>query len=91
MKAFLVQLVRDGGVVVSSTAWMPAPDDAERGVRSVVVFVRRDAEKLAELVPHVDSGAFALEVTRRTSLTELPAPHAEAVEGQIAGKVVVIP
>lgn len=87
----LVPLVRDGGVVVSTTAWMPAPDDADRGVRSVVVFVRSDAEKLAELVSLVDSGVLTLEVTRRIPLTELPALHAEAAAGPIAGKVIVIP
>lgn len=87
----LVRLVREGGVVVSTTAWMPAPDDADRDVRSVVVFVRSDAEKLAELVSLVDSGELTLEVTRRIPLTELPALHAEAAEGGIAGKVIVIP
>ncbi|AKV87175.1 NADPH:quinone reductase [Microbacterium sp. CGR1] len=87
----LVRLVRDGGVVVSTTAWMPAPDDADRGVTSVVVFVRSDAEKLAELVSLVDSGELTLEVTRRIPLTELPALHAEAAEGSIAGKVIVVP
>lgn len=87
----LVRLVRDGGVVVSTTAWMPAPDDADRGVTSAVVFVRSDAEKLAELVALVDSGALALEVTRRIPLNELPALHAEAAEGPISGKVIVVP
>lgn len=87
----LVGLVRDGGVVVSTTAWMPAPDDADRGVRSVVVFVRSDAEKLAELVALVDEGVLALEVTRRIPLTELPALHAEAAEGRVVGKVIVVP
>jgi len=87
----LVRLVRDGGVVVSTTAWMAAPDDADRGVKSVVVFVRSDAEKLAELVSLVDSGVLALEVTRRIPLAELPALHAEAAEGRIAGKVIVVP
>lgn len=87
----LVRLVRDGGVVVSTTAWMPAPGDADRAVRSVVVFVRSDAEKLAELVSLVDSGVLTLEVTRRIPLKELPTLHAEAVEGPISGKVIVIP
>ncbi|MCM3778394.1 NADP-dependent oxidoreductase [Microbacterium hydrocarbonoxydans] len=87
----LVGLVRDGGVVVSTTAWMPAPDDADRGVRSVVVFVRSDAEKLRELVGLVDAGVLTVEVTRRVPLEELPAVHAEAAEGRIAGKVIVIP
>lgn len=87
----LVSLVRDGGVVVSTTAWMPAPDDADRGVTSVVVFVQSDAEKLRELVGLVDSGDLTLEVTRRIPLNDLPALHAEAAEGRIAGKVIVIP
>jgi len=87
----LVRLVRDGGVVVSTTAWMPAPDDAERGVTSVVVFVQSDAEKLRELADLVDSGVLTLEVTRRIPLSELPALHAEAAEGRIAGKVIVVP
>lgn len=87
----LVRLVRAGGVVVSTTAWMPAPDDADRDVRSVVVFVRNDAAKLSELVSLVDSGVLHLEVTRRIPLAELPALHAEAAEGRIAGKVIVVP
>ncbi|WEK61731.1 MAG: NADP-dependent oxidoreductase [Candidatus Microbacterium colombiense] len=89
--AALVPLVRDGGVVVSTTAWMPAPDDAERGVRSAVVFVRSDAERLRELVALVDSGDLRVEVTRRIPLAELPALHAEAAAGRIAGKVIVLP
>ncbi|KJQ54371.1 NADP-dependent oxidoreductase [Microbacterium sp. SA39] len=87
----LVRLVRDGGVVVSTTAWMPAPDDADRNVRSVVVFVRSDAAKLAELVSLVDDGVLQVEVTRRIPLAELPALHAEAAAGRIAGKVIVLP
>ncbi|GAB3631908.1 NADP-dependent oxidoreductase [Microbacterium shaanxiense] len=87
----LVSLVRSGGVVVSTTAWMPAPDDAERNVRSAVVFVRSDTERLTELVSLVDSGALHLEVTRRIPLAELQALHTEAAEGRIAGKVIVIP
>lgn len=89
--AALVALVRDGGVVVSTTAWMPAPDDAGRGVRSAVVFVRPDRDRLSQLVTLVDAGALQVEVTRRIPLTELPALHAEAAAGAITGKVVVVP
>ncbi|MGV2901542.1 NADP-dependent oxidoreductase [Microbacterium sp. AGC62] len=87
----MVALVRDGGVVVSTTAWMPAPDDADRNVHSVVVFVRSDAARLAELVGLVDAGELHLEVTRRIPLSELPALHGEAAAGPIAGKVIVVP
>ena len=45
--AALAALVRDGGVVVNTTVWMPAPADEERGVRGIDLFVRSDAEQLS--------------------------------------------
>lgn len=85
----LVSLVRDGGAVVSTTAFMATPGDEDRAVRAATVFVRPDRERLTELVSLVDSGALRVEVTRRITLDELPALHAEAEAGRIAGKVVV--
>ncbi|PZF12044.1 NADP-dependent oxidoreductase [Curtobacterium sp. MCPF17_011] len=87
----LVALVGDGGAVVSTTAWMPAPDDASRRVRSAVVFVLPNRDRLTRLVSLVDEGSLHVEVTRRIPLTALPALHAEAADGAIAGKVVVLP
>jgi NADPH:quinone reductase-like Zn-dependent oxidoreductase len=87
----LVALVRDGGVVVSTTAWMPTPGDGARGVRAATVFVLPDRQRLTELVSMVDAGELTVEVTRRIPLAELPALHTEAAAGRIAGKVVVIP
>ncbi|MBD8465253.1 NADP-dependent oxidoreductase [Plantibacter sp. CFBP 8798] len=87
----LVGLVRDGGVVVSTTAWMPTPGDESRGVRSATVFVLRNRDRLYTLVSLVDDGSLTVEVTRRIPLAELPALHAEAAAGRIAGKVIVLP
>lgn len=87
----LVALVKDGGVVVSTTAWMPAPSDEERGVRGVVAFVRSDAGQLAELVSRVDRGELRVEIGRRVPLSELATIHAEAAAGQLRGKVVALP
>jgi NADPH:quinone reductase-like Zn-dependent oxidoreductase len=87
----LVAAVRDGGVVVSTTAFIATPSDESRGVRAATVFVLPNRERLAELVALVDDGALTVEVTRRIPLSELPALHAEAAAGPIAGKVVVIP
>jgi NADPH:quinone reductase-like Zn-dependent oxidoreductase len=87
----LVALVRPGGVVVSTTAWMPAPDDAERNVRSVVIFVRSDAAELAQLVALVDGGELRVEVAQRVPLTELASIHEQANAGTLRGKVVVLP
>ncbi|UWD81929.1 NADP-dependent oxidoreductase [Curtobacterium flaccumfaciens] len=86
----LVDVVRDGGAVVSTTAFMATPGDESRGVRAATVFVLRNRERLAELVSLVDAGALTVEVTRRIPLTELPSLHAEAAAGRISGKVVVL-
>ncbi|MDN3310931.1 NADP-dependent oxidoreductase [Microbacterium oryzae] len=85
-----VQVVRNRGAVVSTTAFMATPGDAARGVRAATVFVLPNRDRLTQLVGLVDEGALAVEVTRRIPLDELPALHAEAAEGRIAGKVVVL-
>lgn len=86
----LVALVRDGGKVVSTTAFMATPSDEGRGVSAATVFVLPDRDRLAELVRLVDEGALHVEVTRRIPLTELQDLHAEGAAGRIAGKVVVL-
>jgi NADPH:quinone reductase-like Zn-dependent oxidoreductase len=86
-----VAAVRDGGVVVSTTAFIATPGDESRGVRAATVFVRPDRDRLEQLVALVDAGELTVEVTRRISLAELPALHAEAEAGRIVGKVIVLP
>ncbi|GAB3686621.1 NADP-dependent oxidoreductase [Angustibacter aerolatus] len=87
--AALVAVVRDGGVVVSTTVWMPTPGDDARGVRAVDLFVRSDAAQLAELVARVDRGELHVDVAERVRLADLPALHARAAAGDLPGKVVV--
>jgi NADPH:quinone reductase-like Zn-dependent oxidoreductase len=87
----LAGLVRDGGVVVSTTVWMPAPADEERGVRAIDVFVRSDAKQLSELVARVDRGELIVDVTERVPLTDLASVHAQAAAGTLSGKVIVLP
>ena len=89
--ATLAGLVRDGGVVVSTTVWMPAPSDAERGVRGIDLYVNNDREQLAELVERIDKGELTVDVARRVPLSELPAVHADAAAGSLHGKIVVVP
>jgi NADPH:quinone reductase-like Zn-dependent oxidoreductase len=88
--AALVTLVRDGGVVVSTTVWMPTPGDDQRGVRAVDLFVNSDAAQLAELVAQVDRGELAIQVAERVPLAELASVHARAAEGTLPGKVVIL-
>ncbi|MEO7015903.1 MAG: NADP-dependent oxidoreductase [Leifsonia sp.] len=86
-----VAAVRDGGRVVSTTAFMATPDDKARGVTAVTVFVLPNRERLAELASLVDGGELTVEVTRRIPLAELKALHAEAAAGRIAGKTIILP
>ncbi|MGP4049638.1 NADP-dependent oxidoreductase [Streptomyces sp. 2A115] len=89
--AALARVVRDGGVVVNTTVWMPAPSDEERGVRGIDLFVNSDAAQLAQLVALVDSGELRVDIARRVPLADLPALHAEAAAGPISGKAIVLP
>jgi NADPH:quinone reductase-like Zn-dependent oxidoreductase len=84
-------VVRDGGVVVSTTVWMPAPADEDRDVRAVDLFVRSDAKQLSELVARVDRGELTVDVAQRVRLSELPSIHSAAAAGSLSGKVVVLP
>ena len=89
--AALVPLVRDGGIVVATTAWMTTPGDEERGVRTAGVFVEAKADELRELVARVDRGELTADVAQRVSLSELPGIHARAASGELHGKVVATP
>lgn len=89
--AELASRVRDGGTIVNTTVWQEAPSDEARGVTGTNLFVRSDAEQLAELVAAVDRGDLRIDVARRIALADLPALHAEADAGAVSGKVVVLP
>ena len=86
----LVARVRDGGVVVSTTAWMPTPGDHARAVRAITMYVRSDADQLAELVAAVNADTLKIVVTDRVPLDDLAALHAKAAANGISGKVVVV-
>jgi NADPH:quinone reductase-like Zn-dependent oxidoreductase len=87
----LAGLVRDGGLVVNTTVWMPAPSDEARGVRGIDLFVRSDARQLAELSARVERGDLTVDVAERISMADLASVHARAAEGTLTGKVVIVP
>lgn len=89
--AALVSLVRDGGIVVATTAWMTTPGDDKRGVRTAGVFVEAKVDELAQLVSMVDSGELTVDIAQRVSLSDVPAIHAQAAAGELRGKVVAVP
>ncbi|GAA3926384.1 NADP-dependent oxidoreductase [Actinoplanes auranticolor] len=86
----LVTLIRDGGTLVNTTVWMPAPADDKRGVTGINLFVRSDADQLAQLVTEVDAGRLHIDIAERVPLADLPALHARAATGALpSGKVTV--
>jgi NADPH:quinone reductase-like Zn-dependent oxidoreductase len=89
--AALVPLVRDGGIVVATTAWMTTPGDEKRGVRTADVLVEAKVDELNQLVALVDSGELTVNVAGRVPLSELPAIHSKAAAGELHGKVVAVP
>jgi NADPH:quinone reductase-like Zn-dependent oxidoreductase len=88
--AALVTLIRDGGTRVNTTVWMPAPSDEERGVRGIDLFVRSDADQLADLAARVSTGELRVEVARRVTLAEVATVHARAAAGALPGKTVIV-
>ena len=89
--AALATLVGDGGVVVNTTVWMPAPSDEARGVRGIDLYVRSDAQQLSELAARVDRGELIVDVAERVALRDLATVHARAAAGTLTGKVVIVP
>jgi len=87
----LAGVVRDGGVIVNTTVWMPAPSDQTRGVRGVDLFVRSDATQLGELAARVDRGELTIGIAERVPMTDLRSIHTRAADGTLTGKVVVLP
>jgi NADPH:quinone reductase-like Zn-dependent oxidoreductase len=83
----LVALIRPGGVLVSTAS--PAPEDAERKVRSTNMYVRSDAAQLAEIVRRIDAGRVTVDVSARHPLADLARVHELSAAGGIRGKVVL--
>jgi NADPH:quinone reductase-like Zn-dependent oxidoreductase len=84
----LARLVGPGGLVVNTVPTV-MPDEVS-GVRAETVFVRSDADQLAQLVARVDAGELHVEVAERVPLRDLAAVHARADAGALLGKVVVL-
>nr|WP_296765344.1 NADP-dependent oxidoreductase [Rhodococcus sp. (in: high G+C Gram-positive bacteria)] len=87
----LVALVRDDGVVVSTTPTVPTPGDEGRGVRAVTIFLHPDADALEQLVSLVDTGELHVDIAQQVPLAELSDVHRRADDGQVHGKIVAVP
>ncbi len=85
----LVGLVRDGGVLVTTTP--PAKEDAARKVRTVSMFVRSDAGQLATIVGRVNDGSLRVDVSGTYPLSEIAKVHELSAAGETRGKVLLVP
>ena len=85
--AGLVALIRPGGVLVSTAS--PAPEDTERKVRTMNMYVRSDATQLAEIVRRIDAGTVTVDISARHPLAEVALVHELSAAGTIRGKVVI--
>jgi hypothetical protein len=74
--AALLDLLRPGGVLVTTVP--PAPDPGDRDVRTAALFVRSDRDQLARLVGMVDAGRLSVPVAETVPFPELAAVHARS-------------
>ncbi|GAB3273839.1 NADP-dependent oxidoreductase [Kineosporia babensis] len=88
--AGLVTVIRDGGALVNTTVWMAAPSDKERAVQGINLFVRSDADQLADLAARVNTGELHVEVAQRVQLADLADVHQQAAAGELPGKTVIV-
>jgi NADPH:quinone reductase-like Zn-dependent oxidoreductase len=85
----LARLVRSGGIVVTTVP--SAVPETTDGIRATAMFVRNDAEQLAELVALIDADELHVDIAERLPLRELSAVHARADAGALSGKIVLLP
>ena len=87
--AALIDIITDGGVFVGTMT--SGPDEPPRGVQAQRVFVRSDAAQLRDLVQRVDTGQLQIDVADRRPLSAIAAVHADADEGRLPGKTIIMP
>lgn len=85
--ASFVELIRPGGVIV--TTGSASRGDPDRDVQARSLFVRNDAEQLGDLVALIDSGELRVDVSERCPLPTLRHVHERGSTGDLRGKVVI--
>ncbi len=84
-----LQVLREGGVLVSLVGLGEAADKAPRGIKAVGILVRPDAGQLREIAALVDAGKLRPQVSQTLPLAEAIDAHKQIETGHTRGKVVL--
>jgi NADPH:quinone reductase-like Zn-dependent oxidoreductase len=85
----LTGLIRDGGVIITTAT--PTAGDADRGVRTVGMQLRADADQLERLAKQVDAGELRVEISATYPLSQASSVHEFSAAGRIRGKILLSP
>jgi NADPH:quinone reductase-like Zn-dependent oxidoreductase len=84
-----LQVLKDGGILVSLVGLGEAARTPPRGIRTVGLLVRPDAKQLAGIAALVESGALTPTVSLVLPLAQADAAHRQIETGHTRGKVVL--
>lgn len=87
--AGLVAAIRPGGILVSVSS--PAEPDEARQVRTMNMYLRADADQLAEIGRLIDAGRVTVQIAGRRPFADLAEVHRQAEAGLVHGKIVLEP
>jgi NADPH:quinone reductase-like Zn-dependent oxidoreductase len=83
------QVLKQGGILVSTIVRPPSLEDAAPGVRQAVVVLQPSATQLAELAQLVDAGQLRPVVETVLPLSEARRAHELSQTGHTRGKIVL--
>jgi NADPH:quinone reductase-like Zn-dependent oxidoreductase len=85
----LLAVVRAGGVLIVIAGAPPEEAARERGVRTELVLMRRNAEQLARIAALVADGEVRVEISEVLPLSEVRRAHELSEAGHTRGKIVL--
>jgi NADPH:quinone reductase-like Zn-dependent oxidoreductase len=85
----LLDVVREGGILVTVAAAPPEDAARERGVRAEMMIMKGNAEQLARIAELVAAGEVHVELSDVLPLAEVRRAHEQSESGHTRGKIVL--